>query len=161
MRHKVWGAWVAVCAVLGTGCEPSPEDTVEKMRRRACEKDAAGFFEHVDKPSLSESLKALVAQLVVSPELPLYPVEKSAAVNRWLKEASGELEGLDRKLFERWAEDIELGERSDLCRMEVIAEWHSGDRGGVALKTPIDGERAWYFSKRGERWLLTDIQAAR
>lgn len=53
---KVLAGVTGVLAVVLTGCPATPEGTFNDMKKAACKSDVQGFFSHVDKTKVGDSI---------------------------------------------------------------------------------------------------------
>ena len=152
MRSWIW----TVCAAgaIAAACsEPTPHGRVfEQMQQAACSGNADGYFAHVDKPRLTESIaKEGLERMKLKPTEHVSEESLLAAAKGG---ASSALEG--------WRKSIEQDSKeSPICRADVEKN-HApvGSSGTLIVDIPRNGLYEFEFEKQADEWKLVGYRAA-
>ena len=149
---KPWGLALAIALC---GCASTPESTFGTMKKSACSADVQGFFSHVDKTKVGESITAnALAQAAAN-------APKSGAAGAGAKLggalAKSMMPGLVQAAFTGWEDDIKKGEAGDLCYMQFESVSAASETATVFWKTHSGNKKTYEFQRFGDKWMVVGM----
>jgi hypothetical protein len=154
MKNWVWV--LGVLALATTGCAATPESTFNDMKKSACKSDVQGFFSHVDKTKLGDSVaEAALAQANASA-----PKGGLAGAGAKLGGALAKsmMPAVVQAAFTGWEDDIKKGAAGDLCYMTFERAEAGSDTASVAWKTHSGTAKVYEFQKFGDKWMVVALK---
>lgn len=153
MRTWIWMTACAAGAITVACGQPTPHGRVfDQMQRAACSGNADGYFAHVDKPRLTESIaKEGLEKMKLEPNEHVSEESLLAAAKGG---AATALEG--------WRKSIEQDSKeSPICRADVEKNPPPvGSSGKLIVDIPSNGLHELEFEQQGADWKLVGYRAA-
>lgn len=143
-------------ALVLTGCAATPESTFNDMKKAACKSDVQGFFSHVDKTKVGDSIteKALAQAAASAPKDGL--AGAGAKLGGTL--AKSMMPGIVAAAFTGWEDDIKKGEAGDLCYMTFEHAEVGAETASVAWKTHSGTAKVYEFKHFGDKWMVVGMK---
>jgi hypothetical protein len=153
---KVLAGVTGVLAVVLTGCAATPESTFNDMKKAACKSDVQGFFSHVDKTKVADSITeaALARAAAGAPKGGL----AGAGAKLGGQLAKSMMPAVVAAAFTGWEDDIKKGEAGDLCYMTFERAEAGEQTASVAWKTHSGTAKVYEFTRFGDKWLVVGVK---